>query len=103
MLPGAPARPGRREVCCDVGGGWEMTPDGSLHAALGRVIGAEHVLAPPPPDSPYNSDMARRRGLSGRADAVALPGSAQEVADVVAWCYAHDVPIVPRGGGTGLL
>jgi glycolate oxidase subunit GlcD len=24
------------------------------------------------------------------------------VAAVVRWCYAHDVPIVPRGGGTGL-
>jgi glycolate oxidase subunit GlcD len=24
------------------------------------------------------------------------------VADVVRWCYAHDVALVPRGGGTGL-
>jgi glycolate oxidase subunit GlcD len=80
-----------------------MTPDGSLQAALCRLIGAEHVLQAPPASSPYNSDMARRRGLQGRADAVALPGSAQEVAEVVAWCYAHDVPIVARGGGTGLL
>jgi len=80
-----------------------MTSDGSLHAELRRLIGAEHVLEAPPESSPYNSDMARRRGLHGRADAVALPGSAQEVAAVVAWCYAHDVPIVPRGGGTGLL
>ena len=30
------------------------------------------------------------------------PGSAEEVAAVVGWCYAHDTPIVPRGGGTGL-
>ncbi|HEY2570019.1 MAG TPA: FAD-linked oxidase C-terminal domain-containing protein [Solirubrobacteraceae bacterium] len=80
-----------------------MTPEGSLHAELCRLIGAEHVLGAPPPSSPYNNDMARRRGLHGRADAVALPGSAQEVAAVVAWCYAHDVPIVARGGGTGLL
>lgn len=80
-----------------------MTLDGSIQAELGRLIGSEHVLEAPPPSSPYNSDMARRRGLHGRADAVALPGSAQEVAAVVAWCYAHDVPIVPRGGGTGLL
>jgi glycolate oxidase subunit GlcD len=68
---------------------------------MARLVGAEHALQPPP-DSPYNSDMARRRGLHGRAAAVALPGSAQEVAAVVAWCYAHDVPIVARGGGTGL-
>jgi glycolate oxidase subunit GlcD len=74
-----------------------------LIGELKGVLGAEHVLGAPPSDSPYNSDMARRRGPRGRADAVALPGSAREVADVVAWCYAHDVPIVARGGGTGLL
>ena len=38
---------------------------------------------------------ARRRGRR-------CPASAEEVAAVVAWCYEHDVPIVPRGGGTGL-
>jgi glycolate oxidase subunit GlcD len=81
---------------------WPMPPS-SLRKELDRLIGAEHVLEAPPRDSPYNSDMARRRGLQGRADAVALPGSAQEAAAVVAWCYAHDVPIVARGGGTGLL
>jgi glycolate oxidase subunit GlcD len=74
-----------------------------MHRDLAALIGAEHVLDAPPPDSPYNADMARRRGLRGRADAVALPGTAHEVAEVVGWCYAHDVPIVVRGGGTGLL
>jgi FAD/FMN-containing dehydrogenase len=72
-----------------------------LRTELSRLIGAEHVLAAPA-SSPYNSDASCRRGLRGRADAVALPASAQEAADVVRWCYAHDVAIVPRGGGTGL-
>jgi glycolate dehydrogenase FAD-linked subunit len=40
-------------------------------------------------------------GLPGTADAVVLPANADEVARVVAWCYEHDVPITPRGGGTG--
>jgi glycolate oxidase subunit GlcD len=69
---------------------------------LSRIVGAEHVLEAPLPASPYNSDASRRAGLEGRADAVVLPGSAEEVAEVVRWCYAHDTPIVPRGGGTGL-
>jgi FAD/FMN-containing dehydrogenase len=30
------------------------------------------------------------------------PGDAEEVARVVAWCYGRGVPIVPRGGGSGL-
>jgi glycolate oxidase subunit GlcD len=75
----------------------------SLHAALGRIVGAEHVLRSPSRGSPYNHDASRRRGLAGRADAVVLPGSAVEVAEVVRWCYEHDVAIVPRGGGTGLV
>ncbi len=80
-----------------------MTPEGSPHAELRRLIGAEHVLEAPA-SSPYNNDMARRRGLQGRADVVALPGSAAaRWPRWWRWCYAHDVPIVPRGGGTGLL
>jgi len=69
---------------------------------LSRLVGAEHVLEAPPPQSPYNHDCSNRRGVKGRADAVVLPANAQEVANVVAWCYAHDVAMVPRGGGTGL-
>ncbi|HKC21818.1 MAG TPA: FAD-linked oxidase C-terminal domain-containing protein [Gaiellaceae bacterium] len=30
-----------------------------------------------------------------------MPRSAEEVAEVVAWCYERGVPVVPRGGGTG--
>ncbi len=72
-----------------------------MHSELSRLVGAEHVLEAPP-GSPYNRDAARRRGVEGRAQAVVLPGSAAEVVRVVRWCYSHDVPIVPRGGGTGL-
>ena len=73
-----------------------------MHSELSRLVGAEHVLEAPV-GSPYNRDAARRRGADGRADAVVLPGSADEVARVVGWCYSHDVPIVPRGGGTGMM
>jgi glycolate oxidase subunit GlcD len=73
-----------------------------IRSELTRLVGPEHVLDASP-GSPYNFDATRRRGVVGRADAVALPGSAEEVAAVVAWCYEHDVPVVPRGGGTGLV
>ena len=72
-----------------------------LVSELSRLIGSEHVLEVPPA-SEYNRDLSRRRGVEGRADAVALPGSPEEVRAVLAWCYEHDVPITPRGGGTGL-
>jgi glycolate oxidase subunit GlcD len=53
------------------------------------------------PSAAYLADQTEARGLSGRADAVALPRSPEEVEEVVAWCYAHGVAVVPRGGGTG--
>jgi FAD/FMN-containing dehydrogenase len=73
----------------------------AIRRELSRLVGSEHVLDAPP-SSPYNRDCSARRDVQGQADAVVLPGSAEEVAAVVGWCYAHDVAIVPRGGGTGL-
>jgi glycolate oxidase subunit GlcD len=72
-----------------------------MRSELSRLVGAEHVLAVER-QAPYNHDSTARRGVEGHADAVVLPGSAQEVAAVLEWCYAHDVPLVARGGGTGL-
>jgi glycolate oxidase subunit GlcD len=80
-----------------------MPGDGpAIVSELSQLLGGEHVLEVPV-RSPYNRDSSNRRGVEGRADAVVLPGSAQEVAAVVRWCYAHDVAVVARGGGTGLL
>jgi glycolate oxidase subunit GlcD len=73
-----------------------------MHGELSRIVGSEHVLRPEA-NSPYDSDASGRRGLGGRAEAVVLPGRAEEVAAVLAWCYEHDVPLVTRGGGTGLV
>jgi glycolate oxidase subunit GlcD len=72
-----------------------------MRKELSRLVGAEYVLDAPA-QSLYNRDSSNRRGIGGRADGVVLPGSAEEVAAVVAWCYEHDVPVVARGGGTGL-
>ena len=80
-----------------------MSASGSgIVAELGRLLGSDYVL-PAPASSIYNADASGRRGVQGRADAVALPGSAQEVAALVGWCYEHDVPVVARGGGSGLV
>jgi glycolate dehydrogenase FAD-linked subunit len=75
-----------------------------LQGELARVVGAEHVLGPAADGrhSPYDHDATRSRGVSGRADLVVRPGSTAEVAGVMAVCYERDVPLVPRGGGTGL-
>ena len=71
----------------------------AVEADLRRLLGDGAVL--PGTERAFLEDATVTRGVRGVADAVALPGSADEVAAVVAWCYEHDVPVVPRGGGTG--
>jgi glycolate oxidase subunit GlcD len=74
-------------------------PASALAPELAAALGADLVL---PADAPgYGADDSEAAGISGRPDAVVLPSSADEVARTIAWCYAHDVPVVPRGGGTG--
>src|SRR3954466_4038094 len=73
-----------------------MTPTSELAA----IVGAEHVVAPPP--AAYLHDATITRGLHGQAACVVRPADAEEVRRVFAWCYEHEVPIVPRGGGSGL-
>lgn len=70
-----------------------------MRADLARIVGSENVL--PGDVREYLIDATQTTGFAGRADAVVLPGTAEEVAAVVAWCYEHDVPVTTRGGGTG--
>ena len=51
--------------------------------------------------SPYLRDATEARGLRGRADAVVLARTAEDVVRALAWCYEHDVPLTTRGGGSG--
>src|SRR2546430_1878600 len=74
-----------------------MSALAAVERDLRAAVGADIVS----PSAAYLTDQTEARGLSGHADAVALPRSSEEVAEVVAWCYAYGVPVVPRGGGTG--
>jgi glycolate oxidase subunit GlcD len=70
-----------------------------IERELRRVLPEGAVL--PGDAAGYASDQTEGSGVHGRPDAVALPGTTEEVAAAVAWCYENDVAIVPRGGGTG--
>jgi glycolate oxidase subunit GlcD len=72
----------------------------SIVRDLRRSVGKGCVLDSVPHE--YLVDATELRGLVGTASAVALPETPEQVRAIVAWCYEHDVPIVPRGGGTGL-
>jgi glycolate oxidase subunit GlcD len=74
-----------------------VTAVASVERELRAAVAAEVVA----PTAAYLADETEARGLRGRADAVALPRTAEEVAEVLAWCYERGVAVVPRGGGTG--
>ena len=71
----------------------------SLIRDLARIVGPDAVL--PGTVGSYLVDATESRFLRGSADAIVLPETAADAAAIVAWCYEHDVAIVPRGGGTG--
>lgn len=60
----------------------------------GRLFTAEEDVRP------FLTDW--RGKWTGTAMAVALPGNTWEVSQLMSWCHAHDVPVVPQGGNTGL-
>ena len=75
------------------------SPTATIERELRALLGQEAVL--PGTTARYLTDATESRNVRGHADAVALPGNAEQVAEVVRWCYEHDVAIVPRGGGSG--
>jgi FAD/FMN-containing dehydrogenase len=68
-------------------------------AALADVVGRDQVVAPVPAE--YLTD-ATGRGLRGQAAALVRPADAAQAAAVVRVCYDNDLPITPRGGGSGV-
>jgi len=77
---------------------------GSMMSRLDELasrVGAEALLVGDRVPKQYSFDETETQGVRGEPDAVALPASAEDVAAVMSWCYEHDVPLVPRGGGTG--
>ena len=64
------------------------------HTFSGRLITDVADMAP------FVTDWRKR--WTGRAIAVAQPDTTEDVAVVVRWCVANNVPIVPQGGNTGM-
>jgi glycolate oxidase subunit GlcD len=70
---------------------------------LEALVGPEALLAGDAPEARrYLVDGTEIRAIAGQAGAVTLPADAEQVRALVAFCYGHDLPLVPRGGGTGL-
>ena len=68
---------------------------------LRRLVGADHVMVDPDLTASYATDWSGR--FTGTPSAVIRPGTAAEVADVVALCRSASIALVPQGGNTGLV
>ena len=77
-----------------------MSPD-ALLGALRAILGERHCLTDAALRASYETDWTRR--FSGRAMAVARPGTVDEVTLVLRACAEAGVGVVPQGGNTGLV
>jgi FAD/FMN-containing dehydrogenase len=82
-----------------------MTPLAvSLAAILGdpeRVSTAPQVVHRLSRDFYWYSPVLRRQLDGKAADVVVFPLNDKEVEQILRYCYTHDVPVTPRGAGTG--
>ena len=69
---------------------------------LAAILSPERVLAGGAHFREAMHDGTSNQGFSGSADLLVEPASTEEVAAVMAFCYENDLPMVTRGGGTGL-
>jgi D-lactate dehydrogenase (cytochrome) len=68
---------------------------------LRAIVGTDHVLSDADAVAPYLVDWRGR--YTGRAQAVVLPESTEQVSRIVTWCAQTRTPVVPQGGNTGLV
>src|SRR5688572_17758454 len=71
----------------------------ALFDELERIVGPQGVVRHTGALASYESDGFLAKG---RPTAVCLPRMTEEVSALVKLAAAHDLPVIPRGAGTGL-
>lgn len=75
-------------------------PETTLRA-MQAIVGENACLSGDADMQPFVTDY---RGIyHGKAQVVVLPASTEEVSQVMQWCHANHVPVVPQGGNTSLM
>jgi glycolate oxidase len=64
------------------------------------ILGAEYVLVQDDDKKSYGSDHTEK--LFFNPDIVLLPATTEEVSALMKVCYQYNIPVTPRGAGTGL-
>jgi len=69
--------------------------------AMEAIVGANACRTGEADTQAYVTDY---RGIyRGQAQVVVLPSSTEQVSQVLQWCHANRVPVVPQGGNTSLM
>ena len=71
----------------------------SVLSQLNQILEQKYILTEEQDKAPYLTDWRKR--YTGKALAVVLPRTTQEVAKIVQLCAANQVALVPQGGNTG--
>ena len=88
----------------------DRPPLGDLVAGLAPIVGAEHVLTDPVEIDRYSADALTPyrayyadAAFDRLADAIVRPADTAQVSQVVAFAQRHAIPVIPYGGGTGVM
>ena len=68
---------------------------------VAAIVGLTNVFTDPADMAPYLQDWRGR--YTGAACCIVRPGDTDEVARILTLCMAHDRPIVPQAGNSGLI
>lgn len=66
---------------------------------LSEILEQKYILTQDEDKAPYLTDWRKR--FTGKAFAVLLPSTTDQVAAIVKLCAAHQIALVPQGGNTG--
>jgi alkyldihydroxyacetonephosphate synthase len=84
--------------------------DTTIIEALAKIVGAEHLLSEAYDLDRYSGDaltpfraFGAEQAFERLADVVVRPGSVQEVSEIVSVANHTGTPVVPYGGGTGVM
>ena len=73
----------------------------AIRAAMARIVGSANCITDEKDQAGYVTDY--RKLYRGRAAVVVRPGTTQQVSELMSWCFANQVPVVPQGGNTSLM
>lgn len=71
----------------------------SVLQQLNQILEQKYILTEDQDKAPYLTDWRKR--YTGRAFAVVLPSTTEEVAKIVQLCASNQIAVVPQGGHTG--